>query len=86
MIPGLTEGRIVHFVPPEANGFVYPHRHIPAIVVKVWDNFSGCSNLRLFLDGSNDHAQWQDREWVTSVCYESSGTKPYSWHFPEKVD
>jgi hypothetical protein len=46
---GLVEGRIVHYVMP--NG-----EHRPAIVTKVWDreNQSGCSNLNVFTDYSND--------------------------------
>lgn len=48
---GLTEGRIVHYVMP--NG-----EHRPAIVTKVWDRdpvgTSGCANLNVFTDYSND--------------------------------
>jgi hypothetical protein len=45
---GLTEGRIVHYVMPDG-------KHVPAIVVKVWDTTGsmGTSNLQVFTDGSN---------------------------------
>jgi hypothetical protein len=43
---GLTEGRIVHFVMPDG-------KHAPAMIVKVWNQDSGMSNLQVFTDGSN---------------------------------
>jgi hypothetical protein len=44
---GLIEGRIVHFVLP--NG-----EHRPAMIVKNWNEQSGCSNLTVFTDWTND--------------------------------
>jgi hypothetical protein len=43
---GLIEGRKVHYVMP--NG-----QHRPATIVKVWGE-TGCSNLQVQTDGSND--------------------------------
>lgn len=43
---GLIEGRTVHFVMPDG-------KHTPAIIVKVWNQESGMSNLQVFTDGSN---------------------------------
>ncbi len=46
---GLTEGRMVHFVMP--NG-----EHRPAIITRVWDRTgsTGCANLSVFTDYTND--------------------------------
>jgi hypothetical protein len=46
-LAGLTEGRMVHYVMP--NG-----QHRPAIVLNVWSKTSGCSNLNVFTDYTND--------------------------------
>lgn len=43
---GLVEGRIVHFVMPDG-------KHSPAMIVKVWNQDSGMSNLQVFTDGPN---------------------------------
>lgn len=85
---GLTEGRIVHFVLPDG-----PHagEHRPAVVVKVWrrgdgsppDN--GYSNLLVFMDGTNDGAQFSgyvNRQ--TSIEY-SEEPRPRTWHWIERA-
>jgi hypothetical protein len=61
MLPGLSEGRIVHYVLKESD-LSERHkysagRHRPAIVVNSWPGLNrddGYSNLLVFLDGSND--------------------------------
>lgn len=44
----------------------------PAMVLRVWGD-SGCSNLKVMLDGSDEY-------WATSVSYEETKT-PGSWHW-----
>ena len=44
----------------------------PAMVLKVWGE-SGCSNLKVMLDGSDDF-------WATSVNYDEAKT-PRTWHW-----
>lgn len=44
----------------------------PAMVIKVWGT-SGCSNLKVFLDGS-------DSFWATSISYQEDKA-PFSWHW-----
>lgn len=85
VVPGLIEGRIIHFIPSAIQGFVYPDRHIPGVITRVWDRY-GCCNLMLFLDGPNDHPDWRNFDHVTSVPYDPEGKKPYSWHYLERVD
>lgn len=88
MIYGLTEGRIVHFVPGEGAKFRATKAHLVGIIVRIWDRETGCCNIRLLVDGTNDLEDWPLRpqdEWVTSVSHDEEGKKPYSWHYPEKV-
>jgi len=84
--PGLTEGRIVHFVLPNGH-------HRPAVVVRNWHEASGSCNLQVFLDGTNDldainNLTREEAErgiiWRTSMGY-SEEPKPYTWHWPEKA-
>lgn len=44
----------------------------PAMVLRVWGSL-GCSNLKVMLDGSDEH-------WATSVGYEED-KRPGSWHW-----
>lgn len=85
---GLIEGRIVHYIPCADDGFLHKDRHIAAVVVRVWDKVHGTVNLRLFLDGDNDHPSYQRREneWKTSVKYDDTATEPRSWHYPERAE
>jgi hypothetical protein len=81
----LTIGRIVHYVLPSGRGMGQCR---PAIIVRVWDDTSGMSNLVLFHDGSNDDAD-HDRnkphdptplvEWKTSIA---AGEGVNRWHWP----
>lgn len=83
-MPGLTEGRIVHYVLPDG-----PHagEHRPAIIVKIWDRHRGYANLQVFIDGGNDIA-WPISEhipgtqWATSVEF-SEEPRPRTWHWIE---
>lgn len=84
---GLTEGRIVHYVLP--NG-----AHRPAIVVQVWSQTTGTSNLQVFLDGTNDKTSFDGVEnppdvskgmmWGLSATYSETPT-PGTWHWIEKA-
>lgn len=86
---GLTEGRMVHYVLPEA-GNRSPGEHRPAVVVKVWrvggeQPENGCANLQVLTDFSNDFregAGHDGRFWATSVVYDGDG-KPGTWHWIE---
>lgn len=82
-------GRIVHYVLDD--GTIRP-----AIIVAVWSPESGCSNLQVFVDGTNDHATDMKRTGVTAeeamrgfawrtsrAC--SDGPKPGYWHWPPYV-
>ena len=82
-IEGIIEGRMVHYV--LSNG-----EHRPGIIVKVWSKSSGCSNLQVFVDNTNDApafippiAQVTGVYWVTSANYSEEPT-PRTWHFIER--
>jgi hypothetical protein len=79
-IAGLTEGRIVHYILD--NG-----KHRPAIIVQVWDNITGMSNLQVFRDGNNDgYSPDQAATWAGSVFYaDAADQAPGTWHFIEPV-
>ncbi len=52
---------------------------LPAMVVRVWSQESGCSNLRVILDGTDEY-------WATSVIFDDSdddqtGRRPDTWHW-----
>lgn len=79
-MPGLTEGRIVHYVLPDGP---YAGEHRPAIIVRVWNHSTGYCNLTLFPDWQNDGYQ-HGVEWKTSIDY-SAEPKPNTWHFVEKA-
>ena len=80
VIPGLTEGRMVHYVLPDG---VRKGEHRPAVIVKVWDHGHGTSNLQVFTDGMNDKTV-NGLEWKTSIMY-SEDKMPGTWHFIEKA-
>lgn len=88
MLTGITEGRIVHYVLSEFDTKLHSAigRHCAAIIVRFWgDKNSGCSNLMVFVDGSNDQpGQMLDHPyWATSKYY-SEDMEPGTWHWPEK--
>lgn len=76
-IEGLTEGRMVHYV---MNNKV----HRPAVIVQVWNVETGCSNLRVFVDGSNDGYSDDVVGRATSILY-SEDKEPGTWHFIERA-
>lgn len=73
-------GQIVHYVLPDGH---YPGEHRPAFVVKVWGATS--VNLQVFVDGSDDYADYNGTLWATSVSLDPTGTQLRSWHWPEFV-
>jgi hypothetical protein len=94
-IPGLAEGRMVHYVLTDGS-------HRPAVVVRDWKEPSGSCNLQVLLDGSNDrppgseNCTGQEAErgiaWRTSVQYHAAPDTPvappcppHTWHWPEKA-
>jgi hypothetical protein len=87
LLPGLTEGRIVHYVLSDGRS---KGQHRPAIVVQDWKQENGSVNLQVFTDGSNDYlgkgqdGTWCFTLWKTSVHY-SEEPKPGTWHWPEKA-
>lgn len=79
-MPGLTPGRIVHYVLPEHERNGGEHR--PAIIVHVWPNASnGLVQLGQFTDFANDN-QPSGIVWRASVPY-SDEAKPGTWHWIE---
>ena len=87
---GVTEGRIVHYIKPDwdtkgPGDFVegQEYRHLPAIIVRVWDKERGYVNLQVFTDGSNDGYNG-NVVWKTSIEY-SEEPKPNTWHWPERA-
>jgi len=82
-MPGLSEGRIVHYVLQDG-------AHRPAIIVRNWNSPGGCCNMQVFLDGVNDegitHVATDDArrgmQWCTSILY-SAKPQPGTWHWPE---
>lgn len=81
-MPGLTTGRMVHYVLP--NG-THVGEHRPAVIVRVWDHGTGYCNLMVFNDGTNDGVEYSTGPtWVTSVEF-SEEPLPRTWHWIEKA-
>ncbi len=81
-IAGLTEGRIVHYVLPSGPS---QGEHRPAVIVKVWNPQTGCCNLQVFTDGSNDGEEYAaGYYWATSRVHHA-GSATGTWHFIERV-
>jgi hypothetical protein len=86
-IPGLIEGRIVHYVLQSGRN---TGEHRPAIIVKVWNanRAYGMVNMQVFTDGTNDYLHtdpWSSGiAWATSVHY-SETKEPGTWHWIEKA-
>ncbi len=82
---GLTSGRMVHYVLPDG-----PHmgEHRPAVIVKVWSQDMGTSNLQVFMDGLNDSydkSMTINIKWVTSSVYSEDVSIIGTWHWIEKA-
>jgi hypothetical protein len=90
MFPGLTEGRIVHYV-LQSTDLPESHQHevgkaVPAIVVNTWPHLNrddGYANLTVFPDWS-DQGVPAGLLWATSRVYDESG-KPGTWHWPPRA-
>lgn len=90
---GLSEGRIVHYVPAEHDELLSKAhregRHLAAIVVRDWKSAAGVVNLIVFPDGRNDmNERFSSGLLVSGVLVESrahdpEGT-PGTWHWPER--
>lgn len=85
---GLVPGRIVYYVVSEGAAEEIKLRRTkqaqggnavaagdicPAMVMRVWADATGCSNLKVMLDGPDEH-------WATSVSYEED-KRAGSWHW-----
>ncbi|BDI33444.1 hypothetical protein CCAX7_54950 [Capsulimonas corticalis] len=86
-IPGLTEGRVVHYILPDGPS---AGQIRPAMVVRVWNRNSidktsrGCVQLQVFTDGPNDALM--NVEWRTSVLFDDSPTPaPGTWNWPARA-
>jgi hypothetical protein len=71
---GLTEGRIVHYVP--AGGF---NKNRAAVITHVWGD-NGTVNLYVFPDGSYEMGNLTP----TSVKYDETGERD-TWHWIPKA-
>ena len=93
-IPGLIEGRVVHYVLDDGR---HKGQHRPAIIVRVqrksdnlpyagkWMHISYTVQLLVFVDGSNDVPAGQPPIlWKSSVHY-SETHEPGTWHWIEKA-
>lgn len=78
---GVTEGRIVHYVPAAHDHVMTRGEHRAAMIVKVWDKSSGYCNLQVFCDGFNDGKMVL---WATSIHHDPDGA-PGTWHWIERA-
>jgi hypothetical protein len=88
MFPGLTEGRIVHYVmqADPMKHTVLEGQHRPAVVVNSFPQLEredGYANLLVFLDGENDGVPGGVL-WVTSKVH-SDNQEPGTWHWPKST-
>lgn len=72
-------GRVVHYVLPDGR---HPSECRPAFIVRVWND--ELVNLQVFVDGTNDYADYNGSVWATSVHY-SDVHEVRTWHWPERV-
>lgn len=89
MIEGLTVGRIVHYTFSEGDVPKRPDAvgtDAAAIVVHDWNKETGCVNLLVFADGTNDTGD-ADRGnvlWLTSRTFSETPKRGF-WHWPERA-
>lgn len=77
-IPGLTPGRMVHWVKSEGE-------HRPAIVTSIADGAAGLVNMIVFMDGANDgHAANSCALWLEARQFDPVGAVN-TWHFIERA-
>lgn len=77
-MPGLTEGRMVHYVMPDG-------QHRPAMIARVWNKKTGYINVTVFTDWSNDVHMTNTAVgiiWVTSILYDPEKALN-TWHWIE---
>lgn len=94
-IEGLIMGSTVHYVLDQPYGAGEAPVIRPATIVHVWDTISGCVNLQVFTDGSNDRKftgidarrfpgdTGPGTVWKSSRLY-SEGREPGTWHWPPR--
>lgn len=77
-------GRVVHYVLPADSKRAGEHR--AAIMTSAFGGEN--QNLTVLLDQSDDTGLgdflWIKRAW--SAPYDATGTRPGSWHWPERVE
>ena len=66
--PTWPTGAQAHIGNEVSAGDVYP-----AMVLRVWGQESGCSNLKVMLDGNDDF-------WATSINFDETKV-PHTWHW-----
>lgn len=77
-IPGLTPGRVVHWVKSEGE-------HRPAFVLNIADGAAGLINLVVLMDGANDgYAADNCAQWLEAVQFDPAGAVN-TWHFIERA-
>jgi hypothetical protein len=81
MIPGLTEGRIVHFILEDGPNKGHARA---AMIVKVWDKETGCCNLAVFGDGINDGIQFAGGPIYRGSSLYSETPEHGTWHWTPK--
>lgn len=84
--PGVIPGRIVHYVlaPSDLPDGKSAGELRPAMLIRVWNPSDGCSNLQVFLDGTNDgQIQGPAHLWATSRNYDTEGALG-TWHWPPR--
>lgn len=83
-LDGLIAGRIVHYVMDRPYSAGEAPEVRPAVVVRVWDAHTGCVNLQVFIDGTNDgYESARGTVWKTSRLY-SEGGEAGTWHWPPR--
>lgn len=77
-------GRVVHYTFPTEYGPERSRGQIrPATIVRVWDENTGCSQLQVLVDNTNDGFE-TGLHWATSVLFDADG-KPGTWRWPPRV-
>ena len=71
----IKEGCVVHYVLSEQE------HHRPAVIVKVWSQNTGCSDLKVFPDQDKDRCST-----VKSVFFNGGRRALYTWHWMERLE
>lgn len=78
-------GRIVHAVLLNRSGELV---HRPAIITRTFGHVQSPDqiiNARVFTDGPSDHHAGSATIWKEMLRYDATGTKDWTWHWPEVV-